>query len=430
MKRLLILYTLLLAASIAFSGCFDIKRDIKIYPNGSGVEKMYVTIDKEFFSLMQTYAAMDNSGRMRRKLDSLNDNTLFYGGITTDIQRAPGISLRDLVLTNKPDGGKEIYINYTFDDPSAIIRVMNELTYSFSNQLNVIYATLKFFDEGDKLNFKSVVRNASRSFDDSTALSLFSSLISTSRITESIEFPFDIVSSNAQSQADKTLTWDFSMRDAVYNQVEMTAELVREQGIDLPYAEKIDKTIERVSKNKNPMIRVQVYNANKEPVKIGAGVIIGDGLLVTNYALLDVMEGRGYFSVIMQNDSLAGIDEMREKDLVPSLDLVFLRFNNFERTKTIKYASLDVKYGQKLKLLYFPNTLSSIVYSMDATVTGTKKFGKSKVIEVKPNKPVTIQGGALFNEAGEFVGMITAAYSGEVGKLYAIPSMYIKASYK
>jgi hypothetical protein len=409
------------------SGCFDIKRDIKIYPNGSGIEKMHVTLDKEFFDIMQTYASMDPTKKARKKLDTLNDNTLFNNGLTADVQRTPGLALKDLIITNTTDGGKEISITYIFDDPSAILRIITEATYSFSNQLNIIYSTLKFFDEGDKLRFKSVVRNASRSFDDSLALALFAKEIQTKSITQTIEFPFDVTASNAQTQTDRTLTWNFSLYDALYNQVEMTVEMVREQGIDINYADKIDKTIEKISKNNNPMIRVQVYNANKEPVKIGAGVIIEDGVLVTNYELMNIIEGQGYFSVILQNDSLAGVDEMKEKDLVEPLDLVFLRFNNFEKTKTLKFAPLDVQYGQKLKILYYPNALSSVVYSMDCSVTGTKNFGKSKVIEVKPNKPLSIQGGALFNEAGEFVGLVTQAYTGEVGKIYAIPAMYIRA---
>lgn len=412
------------------SGCFDINRDIKIYPNGGGVEKMSVTLDKEFFELMKTYASLDPTGRAKHKLDTLNDNSLLDRGLTADLQRTPGTSLKDLFITNLSDGGKQISFTYTFDDPSALIRIIKEGTFSFSNQLNVIYATLKFIDDGETIKYKSVVRNASRSYDDSLALSTFSVLIHSKKIIQTIEFPFDVTASNAMTQTGNVLTWDFSMNDALFNQVEMTADFTRPQGIDLPYAEKIDKTIEKVDKNKSPLVRVQVYNASKEAVKIGTGIIISDGVIATNYTLMDLIEGQGYFSVIMQNDSLAGIDEMRERDLVPSLDLVFLRFNNFEKTKTLKTASLDVKYGEKMKVLYYPNTLSPVVYSMDCNVTGIKAFGNSKVIEVKPNKPLSIQGGALFNENGEFAGMITIAYSGEVGKLYAIPAMYIKASYK
>jgi hypothetical protein len=412
------------------SGCFDINRDIKIYPNGGGVEKMSVTLDKEFFELMKTFASLDPTGRAKHKLDTLNDNSLLDRGLTADLQRTPGTSLKDLFITNLSDGGKQISFTYTFDDPSALIRIIKEGTFSFSNQLNVIYATLKFIDDGETIKYKSVVRNASRSYDDSLALSTFSVLIHSKKIIQTIEFPFDVTASNAMTQTGNVLTWDFSMNDALFNQVEMTADFTRPQGIDLPYAEKIDKTIEKVDKNKSPLVRVQVYNASKEAVKIGTGIIISDGVIATNYTLMDLIEGQGYFSVLMQNDSLAGIDEMRERDLVPSLDLVFLRFNNFEKTKTLKTASLDVKYGEKMKVLYYPNTLSPVVYSMDCNVTGIKAFGNSKVIEVKPNKPLSIQGGALFNENGEFAGMITIAYSGEVGKLYAIPAMYIKASYK
>ncbi|KXK41488.1 MAG: hypothetical protein UZ05_CHB002003114, partial [Chlorobi bacterium OLB5] len=87
-----------------------------------------------------------------------------------------------------------------------------------------------------------------------------------------------------------------------------------------------------------------------------------------------------------------------------------------------------VKYGDKVKLFYYPNTLSSVVYSMDGTMTATKKWTKNcSVVEIKPKKPISLDGGAVFTESGDFLGMITKAYEGEVGKLYLVPAEYIKS---
>jgi len=143
---------------------------------------------------------------------------------------------------------------------------------------------------------------------------------------------------------------------------------------------------------------------------------------------MNLIEGAGFFSVILPSDSLAGIDEMTEKDLDPKQDLVFLRFGAPEKFKPIIYEqSSNVKYGDKIKIFYYPNTLSSVVYSMEGNISGTKKWtSKTKLIEIRPAKPITLEGGAVFTDSGRFLGMLTRAFEGEVGKLYVIPSDYIK----
>jgi hypothetical protein len=431
MKKLSIRILILFALIISFSGCFDVQRDIKIYPNGGGVEELRVMLDKDFFDTFETLASTDQTGRAKKKLDTLKDNLLFYSGLMADIQRTPGTSIQELLITDKEGGAKEIYIKYTFDEPQALIDIVKEATFSFSNQINIIWQTMKFLQDENDLKFKYVLRKANRAYDDELALSIFSGLLLTKTASFNIEFPFEVTTSNASSQTGNLLRWTASMNDIVFNQVEMTADLIPDKGLDLTYAEKVEKEINKVDKKKNPLIRVQVYNANKEPVKIGTGVIVKKDVLVTNYELMNIMDGRGFFSVIMNNDSLAGIDEMFESDLVPKLDLVFMRFNNFEDTKPLKYVPIDIQSGTKVKILYYPNTLSSVVYSMEGTVSGTKNWSKKiKIIEIKPAKPLTPEGGAVFGENGEFIGMITKAYEGEVGKLYVVPGMYIKAQTK
>jgi hypothetical protein len=427
MKRLSIKIFVLLALALSVSGCFDVQRDIKMYPNGGGMEELRVTLDKDFFDTFQTYASSEPTGKAKGQLDTLKDNMLFYGELMADLQKTPGTSIQDLVITDK-DGGKEIYIKYTFDDPQALMNIVKEGTLRYTNQINVIWETIKFLQEDNSLKFKYFIRKASRSFDDELAQSLFSGIVSQKTLSVNFEFPFEVTTSNAQSQTGNLLRWTSSMNDVDHNQVEMTAEMTPDKGLDLTYAEKVEKEISKVNKKDNPLIRVQVYNANKEPVKIGTGIILKDDLLVTNFELMNIMDGRGFFSVILGNDSLAGIDEMQENDLVPSLDLVFLRFNNYEKVKTVKYAPIEIASGTKVKILYYPNPLSSVVYSMDATISGTKDWTKkSKVIEIKPFKPISLDGGAVFDANGQFVGMVTQAYSGEVGKIYVVPAMYIRA---
>ncbi|HJY62809.1 MAG TPA: serine protease [Ignavibacteria bacterium] len=405
-----------------------------MFPNGSGYEEMHIYLDADFYSRLQNLASLDNTGRWKKKLDSLNDNTLIESRITADVERTSGTSMKDFKITSNPDGSKEIYLHYFFDEPQVISKIAKELTYVYSNQLPVQFTAIKFlYDEG-YLIFKHTTRKAERYFSDDLMMSVFEPTLSEKKISYTIEFPFDVKSSNAMIQSGNTLTWEMNYETAIHNQQVDTAELTKDPALELTYAEKIDRSIGKVSQKENPLIRVQVYNRNKEPVKIGTGVVLKDDaksgtMLVTNFQLMNLIEGAGYFSIILQSDSLAGIDEMTERDIDSKQDLVFLRFGSPDRYKPLKFSFVaNVKYGDKVKIFYYPNTLSSVVYSMDGMISGTKKWTKKTgVVEVKPAKPISLEGGAIFNEAGEFIGMITKAFDGEVGKLYVVPGEYIKS---
>ena len=421
-------FFLLLIALSTLSGCFDVKREIKFYPNGGGYEKVYITVDNSVAEGLRALASQGGTEWAQKMLDIMADNGNWQQNIMNQMQRAPGISVKEVQVTPKGDGSREIYIYYVFDAPSALIRTVKETTFDFSNQQNVAFTSLKFLDEGDQLGFKYLLRNASRAYDNEAALSQFQALIQSKRVYYTIEMPFDVKASNAQSQSGNSLNWEFSLADILNNQAEMTAIMKRDPGVDLPYAERVDKTVQQVGKSKNPLVRIVLYNGNKEEVKNGTGIILKEGLAVTNFKLMTLMEGQGYFSIRLSNDSLAGVDEMKEGDYDQKVDLVFFRFNNMEPVKTLKLAQLaDVKVSEGVKVMYFPNTLSPIVYSMDAKVTDIKAWGKNRrIIELKPNKPLNLEGGAVFDEKGDLVGMVTIAYEGTVGRLYVVPSDYIR----
>ena len=398
-------------------------------PDGSGDENLYVTLDKEFFERMDILATSDATGKWKKRADSVKDNSMIEDRIKMDMGRVGGTSVKEVKVTNNADGTKEIFLQYHFDEPIVLLKVIKECTFSWSNQLPVQFSTLKFqYDEGD-LFFKHTTRKANRSFDDELMNSVFSPTYPAKRVTYTIEFPFDVKESNAMTSAGRILTWEMTMENIMFNQQTDTASLVKDPTLELTYAEKIDRSIGKVSQKENPLIRVQVYNRNKEPVKIGTGVVLKEGLLVTNFELMNLIEGAGFFSVILPSDSLAGIDDMTEKDLDQKQDLVFLRYGAPDKFKSIKYAMLSsAKYGDKVKLFYYPNTLSSVVYSMDGMMSATKKWtNNTSVIEIKPNKPISLDGGAVFNEAGDFLGMITIAYDGEVGTIYIVLAEYIKS---
>ena len=72
MKNLFVKFIILFASAAAFIGCFDVKREIKMFPNGGGTENVTVTLDKDFFDKMHTLASIDNSG-MEEEAGYLNE---------------------------------------------------------------------------------------------------------------------------------------------------------------------------------------------------------------------------------------------------------------------------------------------------------------------------------------------------------------------
>ena len=54
---------------------------------------------------------------MEKRQDTLNNNTLLESGFRADVMKTSGTSVKDLVLTDLPDGGKQITLTYSFDEP-------------------------------------------------------------------------------------------------------------------------------------------------------------------------------------------------------------------------------------------------------------------------------------------------------------------------
>lgn len=413
---------------LLFTSCFDAKREIKMYPDGSGIENITIIFDYQLLEKVEKLAELDKSGEWKKHSQRLRDNSLLEQSIREAVQKIPGTSIKELSVSDS-EGLKKIFLQYSFDDPLIWSKISTGLLYEYSNKKSVSYTTIKFLDDEGKLSFKHTTRLAERAFDNELMNSIFADLYERGKITYSIDFPFEVTETNSTDRLGNTVSWNMVIKDAIFSDIRDSANLVKNPELALTYAEKIDRTIGKVSQSENPLMRVQVYNRNREPVKIGTSIVLQNGLVVTNFELMNIIEGAGYFSILLPNDSLAGIDDMRSKDIDEKHDLVYLRYSAGIKFRNIKYASLSaLKYGEKVKIFYYPNTLSSVVYAMDGTASGVKswKGRKTSIIEIKPSKPISLEGGAVFTEAGDFLGMLTKAYDGEVGKLYVVPGEYIR----
>ncbi len=117
--RKILLFPVVFLFVLSFTGCFDMKREIKMNPDGSGLENMYVTLDKGFFEKMTALAELDKTGKWKKKLDSVNNDGILESSIIAALGRVGGTSMKELKVTPKEDGSKEIYLQYSFDAPSV-----------------------------------------------------------------------------------------------------------------------------------------------------------------------------------------------------------------------------------------------------------------------------------------------------------------------
>ena len=431
MKTTIIKFLLLIPLIFSLSGCFDVKREISYFANGGGEEKLAITIDKEFFTTLQSFASQEGNSRIRSMLDTVMTDDLLQPRLYKEVQKAINTSIKEVIIKVNPDGSKEIDINYSFDDPACIVRIVSAATGWFATNPELVYSSAKFSIDSGEVRFRQSIISAFRAFNYDLENSSFKNMMLSKNVTQDIKFPFDITTTNAMSQQGNTCSWTYSLYDALYGKVEALANMTLPEGLDLPYAEKIVH-IEKVDTKSNPLVRIMIYNPNKEWVKTISGVTIKDDkgvtILVTSLKMLNIIEGQGYWSVKMNNDELAGIDEMRENDTDPKMDLCFLRFSNFERIKSLNFASSYVTTGQKVKIFYHPSASAPVTYIIDGVLTGTTQMSGNTIYEIKPDKllPNDAGGGAIFNMDGQFLGMLTDSYIGDVSKIYAIPASYIK----
>lgn len=195
MKKFYRQILVLLPFIVLFSSCVDMTRNIVLNKDGSGSEKMNINIGSQFFKMMQGLAALDTT----KKVDVYNDS-LIVSEIKKNFKQTDLITLNDIVSTNTPDSGKNLLVDYTFNKIEAIALSLDD--EEAKNSKSVIYMK----EQGDIIKFYFEMAN--QEVNDSSSMTDLNNKMFEGRVfTINIEFPYDIISSNATSQDGRKLTW-------------------------------------------------------------------------------------------------------------------------------------------------------------------------------------------------------------------------------
>ncbi len=224
MKKLTII-AILLFLSVSFSSCINIVRNIKVNKDGSGSENATFVFDKMFFDVMTAFATMTDSSRITEVKDSLYNDADFISNFKQKLSGADGITLKEIYSETNLDSSKTLFFSYDFNS----IDLLGVALSDDNDEVMGGEVIAKFIDDGNNVRFSYSQKNNSPEDADSTYDNIMTGIAETFRGQETIyniEFPYEIVSSNANMQDGRLLTWIIYMEDFIANKRDLYLEVV------------------------------------------------------------------------------------------------------------------------------------------------------------------------------------------------------------
>jgi len=201
MKKISKFILVVLPLAIVFSSCVDITRNIVINKDGSGTEQMQVNISRQFFSMMQGLAALDTT----KKQKDFFDDSEIIADIRENLEESGASSRVSIESVLNSDSSKTLTIGYDFNNLAAITMALD--AEAPAENRGDIY--MKEQDGNMKFYYELPADNNGN--QDTTNAEFTKKMFEGKNFTVNIEFPYDVISSNATSSNGRKLTWVFPM---------------------------------------------------------------------------------------------------------------------------------------------------------------------------------------------------------------------------
>lgn len=222
-----VLSVLVLCATI-FSSCLSVNRNIVVNKDGSGSEKMTITFGKVFYETMESMTVLMDSTRVQGFLDSLYSDQVFINETREKIESNPGIKLIDITSHKNEDLSNSFMIKYEFDSlsriGSAALSKFGPKENPDSESKDKSLTEIIFEKEGDNILFKYNYLQDGKESEENEKDSLanemnvkVADMFKDGKISFKIEFPFQVISSNADSTDGNTLIWNYSLSETIAN---------------------------------------------------------------------------------------------------------------------------------------------------------------------------------------------------------------------
>ena len=230
--------------ALMLSSCIGIKREIKLYPNGSGREKMTITLNKkEIFDLQTMISSMGSDTASNNEditeLNSLFEDTLYLAEIRESFRK---LEIRDSmkltsvkeILSN--DSMKTIEIKYDFKDIGHLISDRatanignNEKENIKLSETNVKLVKTKGAREfiyllGKKPDEDKPSLNDSLNMDSQGIMGM---IFGNDTFELQVEVPGDIISTNADAVNGRVVKWNNKMTDLLKNMKTLKVKYIK-----------------------------------------------------------------------------------------------------------------------------------------------------------------------------------------------------------
>ncbi len=164
-----------------------------------------------------------------------------------------------------------------------------------------------------------------------------------------------------------------------------------------------EKSFEELAQLASSIVMITMYDAGKEPVGTGSGIMIGrDGYILTNN---HVVAGGRFYAVQMEDDEkVYPTDEVIKYN--SNLDLSVIRIDKQLNPLPIYKGAKKLVRGQKVVAIGSPLGLFNSV--SDGIISGFRNIRDVNMIQfTAPTSPGS-SGGAVLNMQGEVIGISTA----------------------
>ncbi|HMS64492.1 MAG TPA: hypothetical protein PKD83_04465 [Ignavibacteria bacterium] len=235
-KRYNLIFTIVIFCATLFSSCLSVDRNIIINKDGSGSETMTISFDKIFYETMSSMTFLMDSNRVQGFLDSLYSDEVFVNETREKFESRPGINLLDIYSHKNEDLSNSFIVKYEFD---SIKKIGSTVLSKFEQNNNPDSVSkddsdteIIFTREGENVlfsyNYLKEGAEGEINPDDSLANEVnkgMADMFKDGNITIEINFPYDVISSNADSTVGNTLKWMYSLSKTI-SKGEMKLEAV------------------------------------------------------------------------------------------------------------------------------------------------------------------------------------------------------------
>ncbi|MBK8550104.1 MAG: hypothetical protein IPL53_03220 [Ignavibacteria bacterium] len=207
----------LLILCVSLNSCLSVDRKIKLNRDGSGEEVLTVTFMQEFYSLMSSMTSLMDSTRRDSFLDSLYSDEIFINKTKGKYDSIPGITVNEIYSKKNYDSSQSFIISYSFDSLSKIGSLLEKTVESDDEIKSPAVVTM--INEGDLVKFNYIYeQTAEEPISDNDSLNAqmkagIAEMFGSGFVNFEIEFPYEVVSSNATSANGNILTWNLPMTE-------------------------------------------------------------------------------------------------------------------------------------------------------------------------------------------------------------------------